>query len=254
MGYQTLDPCRPRLGGKPPTPVVDITLCRPWLAEPQSRGSGYRFITTSMRKQIRKLRSEGVSLHKIADEVGVTHNTVYLHTRDIRPPLGGWSKGGHASKLDRVEAYRLRRAGLTYRAIGEKLGCSESGAFKLIKGRRNSGRGSNPQVTVRVSAIAKISGFKCSDLRTTAGGRWNKGNAQLSKARAILFWALSTCDGMPFARIGKQLGGFHGSTVGDGAHRTARAVVLLGMKVPQYPAHLIGPLWEADWAGIPVAL
>lgn len=253
MGYQTLDAVRPRLGGKPPTPVVEITLCRPWLLEPKSSGSGYRFITTSMRKQIRKLRSEGATLHKIAAEVGVTHNTVYLHTKDIRPPPGGWSKGGHVSKLDRVAAYRLRRDGLTYKAIGEKLGCSESGAFKLIKGRRNSGRGSNPQVTVRVSAMAKISGLSCADLRTTAGGRWNKGDARLSKARAILFWALSTCDGMKFATIGRQLGGFHGSTVGDGAHRTSRAIVMLGMKTPQYPAHLMRPLWEADWAIVPCA-
>jgi DNA-binding CsgD family transcriptional regulator len=255
MGFQTLDAVRPRLqSGPPPAPVVDIALVRPRKPEPVravdkitlSHKRKGLFVTAAMVKGMKARRREGWTLHQIAAEWGVAHTTVYKHTRDVPPPEGGWSDGAQPPLFSANEAARLRRAGLTYQAIADEMGCAYGTVFYLLNPRE---RASNvkSQVSVRVQAVARWSGYSCKEIRALRNGPAKKAEHSLNKARQILWWTLHKADGMSYAAIGRELGGYHCTTIRDGCHRVEHAVAALGLSIPQYPAHLVRPLLSADW-------
>jgi len=90
-------------------------------------------ITKRRYEQVDELLAQGKSRREVADELGVSLNTVHSMVRYKKEVEAGDSSNGYKVEGRAQKVAELRKQGLTFDAIGEKLGCSADGARRSYR-------------------------------------------------------------------------------------------------------------------------
>jgi len=265
-GYIPFQFVRPIMHRGPvPMPVVDIALIRPVeapepvevAAVPPSSGPvavrdpalrAYTGVTTSMVREMRDRRAAGQSLSVIAKAVGVTDPTVRRYTKDIAPPEGGWSNGGHHTKLPMDAVRRMRRAGFTYKEIGENFSCCPTSIWRLLNQPRRSTAGRRKPVHRSLEQVSRVTGYTAAQIRKDREGCGGRSKGEIAKARAILFWLVIRKRRVSSVNAGRSLGGFNHTSALHAVKRVDAVIAHAGISTEGMVTTLVRQLWAFDWS------
>lgn len=233
--------------GRPPMPVVDRRLVEAGrtahtAAGEQRRGKGHNWITAAQVARIKELRAQGIPQREVARMLGVNRSAVCRWGADVPPPEGGWRSGGNPVRLPRKKILQMSRAGFTQAEIAEDVGCSPRGVGYTLRPRTDRARKHRDEKVDAVTfVVARVTGKGLKALR----GRNRQ--PDLSKARAIVFWACRAMTDRSMPAIARAVGGYDHTSVLHACRRVDAVIKHLDIPVSDDVAVMARALWCRDW-------
>lgn len=238
--------------GRPPTPVVDISLvCRP-SALTQSghkiRRHKNQPLSDALIAGIREDRAKGFSANEVGKKFGVTHTTVLVHTRDIPPPEGGWKTGYRKTRFNLPKAQRMRRAGFSYAEIAEEFGTVRGAVWNLLNKRTGkSALGGDGRTARILRAVSEATGVDRKLLIRRKQDAEVRPDKDVSRARHIVFWLMARRREMPAQAVGACLRGFDQSSIRHGVYRVDEVLASNDLKSDLPLRKFASAVWAAKW-------
>ena len=145
----------------------------------------------------------------------------------------------------------MRRAGFTFKEIGEEFGCSESNAWLIvgaIHGKKGRGGGKPRPSRHYQDVVSRVTGIPV-ELLSKAGQRGGDRTVPgAARARVILFWIVRhRRPDLPYGMLARYLGGFDHTTCSNAFHRVSKVVEELQLQTTGKTENVVRRLWEAGW-------
>jgi transcriptional regulator len=237
-GYQTIEALRPILHRGPvPAPVVNRALVH----KPRNNTCP----TYAQIEKMVELRSRGESIEEIVRQVGFTRSTVRRHTALVKPPEGGWKRGGRAPRVSRDFIFRLNRCGFTQAEIAQETGYHPSNIAQIVKGwPKKKTQKARPTLHLE-GVVSRVTGVSQSDLRSVN----LRGANGISKARAILSWLVRfKHPSLGYTEIARHLGGFDRATPRRGYEQVSQIVAAEQINTAARTQEIVKALWLLKWS------